>query len=79
MADLSNEKMAAAAKMAFGVIRMGSGIATGLGHGVVGGALKQRHMMQTALRIGKLGFEGGKRMFDEGLHEWNEHSKGEGK
>lgn len=72
MADLSKEKMAAAAKMAFGGFRMVSGAATGLGLGVVGGALRHRHMGHVAMRLGKLGIEGGKRMFDEGLADWKQ-------
>ncbi len=65
-------KVAAAAKMAFGAIRMGSAIATGLGVGVIGGALRQHHMGHAAMRLGKLGVEGGKRLFDEGLADWKQ-------
>jgi hypothetical protein len=72
MTDEERNKIAAAAKMAFGAIRMGSAIATGLGVGVIGGALRHRHMSQVAMRLGKLGVEGGKCMFDEGLTDWKQ-------
>ncbi|MFA5989925.1 MAG: hypothetical protein WC803_10015 [Sphingomonas sp.] len=63
-------KLAAAGKMAFGAFRMGGAIATATGHGLLGGALKQRHMMHLAMRFGKAGFDGGRKMFSEGLAEW---------
>lgn len=72
MTEEEKHKVAAAAKIAFGAIRMGSAIATGLGVGIVGGALRHRHMGQVAMRLGKLGIEGGKRMLDEGLADWKQ-------
>lgn len=66
------QKVAAAAKMALGAIRIGSGIATGLGVGIVGGVLRHRHMSHVAMRLGKFGVEGGMRMFDEGLANWKQ-------
>ena len=74
MTEEERNKLAAAGKMAVGVIRIGSAIATGLGVGVIGGALRHRHMGQVAMRLGKLGVEGGKRMFDEGLADWKQRN-----
>lgn len=70
MTDQEKAKLAAAGKIAFGAVRMGGAIATATGHGLLGGALKQRHMTVLAMRIGKAGFVGGRRMFEEGLAEW---------
>lgn len=72
MTDSTTKKVKAAAKMAFGSFKIGSAILTGTGHGLLGGALRQHHMMGAAAQIAKRGVEGGKRTFDEGLAEWKE-------
>lgn len=70
MDDVTKAKIAAGAKIAVGAARMGGAVATATGHGMIGGFLKQRHLMNAAVRIGKRSFEGGKKMLDEGLADW---------
>lgn len=69
MTDLEKRKLIARAKIGFGAARMASGIATGCGVGIVGTALRQRHMMELARRIAVVSIKGGKAMFDEGQAE----------
>lgn len=76
MTEQEKRKLIAAGKMAAGVLRMGSAIATATGHGILGAALKQRHMGHLAMRLGKSSFDGGRKMLEDGLAEWK---KTEGK
>jgi hypothetical protein len=75
MDDSTKSKLAAAGKMAFGMARIGSGLATATGHGIIGSVLKNNGHMPTALRIAKSSIEGGKEAFDEGLADWNKASE----
>lgn len=72
MKDVTSKKAKAALKMAVGGVRMGGAVATATGHGVIGGMLRQHHMMRAAVPLAKAGFLGGKRMFEDGLAEWKE-------
>ena len=70
MTDEEKAKLAAAGKIAVGALRMGGAIATATGHGLLGAALKQRHMGHLAMRLGKAGFVGGRNMLEDGLADW---------
>lgn len=70
MEDLTKKKIVAAGKIAFGVARMISGIATGTGHGIVGAYLKNHRMQSQAMQLGKMGFEAGQKCANEGIDEW---------
>ncbi len=72
MEKITEQRIAAGAKIAFGVIRMGGAIATGTGHGVIAGILRNHGMTRAALPIAKSAFLGGKRMFVEGLADWKD-------
>lgn len=72
MEKITEQKIIAGAKIAFGTVRIGGAIATACGVGIVGGFLRHRHMGPIAARIAKIGFEGGKGMLDEGLAEWKQ-------
>lgn len=70
MDDITKKKLAAAGKIAFGLGRMVSGVATATGHGIVGSYLKNHHMRMQAMRLGKEGFEAGQKCLNTGLEEW---------
>lgn len=70
MTEQEKRKLAAAGKIAGGILRMGSAVATATGHGLIGSALKQHHQTHLAVRLGKMGFEGGQKMFRQGLDDW---------
>lgn len=70
MTEQEKRKLAAAGKIAAGIFRMGSAVATATGHGMLGSALSQHNKWHVAARLGKLGFEGGQKMFREGLDDW---------
>ncbi|MFO0906376.1 MAG: hypothetical protein U0939_25445 [Pirellulales bacterium] len=69
MAD--SDKLKAAAKIVGGAAQVLSGIATATGHGLIGGYLRQHHMMAQATMIGKKSVEKGSKLFQDGLREWN--------
>jgi hypothetical protein len=70
MEELTKKKIMAAGKIAFGVARMLSGVATATGHGVVGTYLKNHHMQRQALQLGKMGFEAGQKTLERGIEDW---------
>jgi hypothetical protein len=69
MDSITKKKVIADAKIGFGVLRIGSGVATACGVGVLGSVLRQHHMMEVARRIAVMSIKGGKAMLDEGLAE----------
>lgn len=69
MAD--KDKLVAAAKIVGGVAQVIGGVATATGHGLIGGYLKQHHMMAQATQLGKRSVEKGSKLFKDGLKEWN--------
>jgi hypothetical protein len=75
MEDSTKAKLSAAGKMAFGLARIGSGLTTAAGHGVVGSVLKNNGHMLTAYRIAQTSIEGGKKVFDEGMADWEKTSE----
>ena len=70
MDDITKKKFIAGAKIAGGALRVGSAVLTATGHGIVGTFLKNHHMMHSAVRLGKLGLDGGLKMLDDGIEEW---------
>lgn len=75
MDDTTKSKLSAVGKIAFGAARIGSGIATATGNGLIGAALRKHHHMPTALRIAKSSIEGGQKSINEGLAEWKKASE----
>ena len=69
MTNISQDKIIANVKIGVGVLRIGSGVATACGVGILGGFLRQHHMMSVARRIAVESIKGGKAMLDEGLAE----------
>lgn len=68
-------KLDAVGKIAFGAVRIGSGIMTATGHGIIGGLLKKHHHMPAAFRIAKSSIEAGHKSFCEGLADWKRASE----
>lgn len=75
MDDITKAKLAAASKIALGGGRIVSAIATATGHGLLGTYLKNHHMTGAAARIAKASLEGGMKMVDDGLADWNKASQ----
>jgi hypothetical protein len=69
MEDITKDKIIANAKIGVGILRIGSGVATGCGVGLLGGFFRHRQMMDVARRIAVHSIKGGKAMLDEGLAE----------
>lgn len=69
MENFSKQQLVANVKIGVGILRIGSGVATACGVGVLGGVLRQHHMMEVARRIAVISIKGGKAMLDEGLAE----------
>ena len=70
MEDITKKKIVAGAKVALGAARMAGAVATGTGHGLIGAALRQHHMMHAAGRLAKLSWDGGWAQFKAGIEEW---------
>jgi hypothetical protein len=68
-------KLDAAGKIAFGAARIGSGIMTATGHGIIGGLLKKHHNMPVAFRMAQSSIEAGHKSFCEGLADWKKASQ----
>lgn len=69
MEHITKQKIIANAKIGVGALRIGSGVATACGVGILGGFLRHHHMMSLARRIAVASVQGGKAMLDEGLAE----------
>ena len=67
MTQQTKKQLKAVGKMAFGTAKMASGVATGLGVGLLGGFLRAQNQPWVRHRIGALSFQGGLKMFSEGL------------
>lgn len=67
MAD--QKKLKAIAKLVGGAAQVVSGVVTATGHGLIGGYLKNHHMMAQASIIGRKSVENGAKRFKEGLKE----------
>ncbi|MES1985894.1 MAG: hypothetical protein V4461_13165 [Pseudomonadota bacterium] len=74
MADITQAKLAAAGKIAFGGFKVVSAVSTALGHGIMGAYLKNHGRMAVAAHIAMRGFESGKELIDEGLEDWKSAS-----
>lgn len=69
MDSSTKSKIKAVGKIAFGAFRIVSGIATATGQGVIGAYCKKHHMIGNAIRLGKMGIEGGSKMLGEGFED----------
>lgn len=70
MEKITKNRAMAAAKVAAGAARIVGGVATAAGHGVLGSYLKSHQMTHAAVRLGKIGFDGGLKTLKEGLEDW---------
>ena len=71
MDEVTQHKLKAAGKMAFGAARIAGGLATATGHGLIGAYCRKHHLMHAAFRLAKGSIEGGTAMVKDGLAEWN--------
>lgn len=74
MTDNERKKLEAAGKIAFGTLRVASGVVTGCGYGLIGAMCRSHHHMLTAHGIAKRSIEAGAETFNEGLAEWKDAS-----
>lgn len=72
MDESTKNKMMAAGKMAFGLSRMASGIATAGGVGLIGAFLNAHHMKGAAMRLGVLSWQAGMKDLEKGWSEFKE-------
>ena len=72
MDDITKAKLIAAGKIALGSARIASGLVTATGHGLIGAACRNHHMMNLAVRIGVKSGIAGRNQLDEGLAEWKQ-------
>lgn len=72
MVDITQAKLAAAGKIAFGAGRVISGIAMGTGHGLFGAVFRSHGHMLAAQRIAMSSIEAGSATFREGLADWKD-------
>lgn len=66
-------KLKAAGKIAFGIVKIGGGVATVTGHGVlhvVAAACKVRIPHPVLVRIAKEQFTSGGKTFEDGVRDW---------
>ena len=70
MDAITQNKLKAAAKMAFGAARIASGLATATGHGLIGAYCQKHNAMPTAYQLAKGSIERGTALFNEGLADW---------
>lgn len=54
MEDGTKQKLAAAARIGFGVFKIGSGIATATGHGLIAAWARKTHNLPTAFKAAHL-------------------------
>jgi hypothetical protein len=64
-------KVAAAGKVALGTVRVVSGLMTATGHGLLGGFLRNHHMMAQAARLGQHSVKGGIDQIKQGVSDLN--------
>ncbi|HVS70818.1 MAG TPA: hypothetical protein VHQ47_06160 [Phycisphaerae bacterium] len=69
MEDQTKRKLVATGKVVGGALRVASGVATGIGVGLVGRYLKVRHMQKPAGAIGWFSIAGGAKMLSSGWKE----------
>lgn len=70
MDTMTQHKLKAAGKMAFGAARIASGLATATGHGLIGAYCQKHNAMHAAYRLAKGSIERGTALFNEGLADW---------
>jgi len=70
MPDKTKGKIKAVGKIVYGTVRVGTGIATATGHGILGAYLKSHHMQASAINIGLKGIDAGMKSLSEGWNEW---------
>ena len=69
---MSKKKLKAARKMSVGAAQMISGGLTASGKGILGGALNDRGLINSARILGRTSINAGKKRFEEGRQEWRE-------
>lgn len=67
----TQHKLKAAGKMAFGVARIASGLATAGGKGLIGGYCRNHGLMSAAYRLAQSSVSAGTAMLEAGWAEWN--------
>lgn len=71
MKQQTKKQLKAVGKIALGAVKMASGVATTLGHGLLGGYLRAHSQPWVRYRLGKIGLQSGLDMFNDGLKELN--------
>jgi hypothetical protein len=72
MDDGKKQKLAAAGKIGFGALKIGSGVMMATGHGLYGAWARKTHHMSSAMRMGANSVESGSKHIKAGIAQWKQ-------